>query len=340
MGEYWQDSKAISLLPLRQAQRAYAAAKAEAEAAAAASEEASAAAEAAEAGASTAAEAAAAAGAGAAEAEAAAVASAAAVEASTAAALAASAAAAAGAAAMAAAALAAGAAIGQGGAWLIHFGWDPTNPLYPTNGAMQFTSANDLEIDTCVLSPPFTLPNVHRIQGLDRHYPGFGTLLLQFLRTGIRTCVDAAQGVAAATVNSKAELKKAAAALKQDLKDYSVAINALADAIDYYPAIGNRLGKYSLTHFQHFIDLASIKSLPRLIDYEGSVMQQIFSLARVRSTTDIRPEIYAWLSSGIGPIEMDAFQKAPYQTLSFADVLRISGKCFALIDLSKSPLLK
>ena len=239
-------------------------------------------------------------------------------------------------------ALAAGAAIGQGIHWLIHWGWDPVNPLYPRHKAMEFTGIHDLEIDTLLLSAPLSLPHAHTIVAVNDTHPELGTLLLAFVRLGARTFIDGAQGVAAATVKAKAELKAAAAALKQDLVSYAKATNELADAIDHYrdfePALPKR--SLSLAEFNTFLHLSRARSLSPLMDYEGAAIQRLFDLAQVRSRQDIRGEIYAWLDAGIGKLELETFREAKYQTLTFAEVLRIHSKCLSLVNLSQSPLLK
>ena len=217
--------------------------------------------------------------------------------------------------AIAAAVLAFGGAIGQGAAWLISSRWDPVEPLYPLVPNNIFTSVNDLEIDTALLARPFNLPMRHRVLGLNRRHPGLGTLSLDFVRLGVRTFVDASQGAAAATAKNKADLKKAAAALKQDLKAYAQASTDLADALDYYKRVGRRLPRVSLQQLDAFVDRAKIKRLPFLIDLEGAMIQQLLTLARVRADHDIRDDLYAWIAAGPSAIERKAFQAARYETL-------------------------
>ena len=239
-------------------------------------------------------------------------------------------------------AFAAGAAVGQAVHWLIHWGWDPVNPLSPLSSEIKFTSVHDLEIDSLLLQPPFGLPHASETTQLDDVWPGLGTLLLNFARTGVRAFVDGAQGVAAATAKEKAQLESAAAAFGRDLRDYGQAIDELADAVDHYQEVQPVLPKrfLSLTEFQQFIALSRMSRLPSLVDYEGAMIQRLFNLAQVRSETDIRPAIYEWLALGINKLEMETFQEARFQTLAFSEVLRVHARCLGLVDLSESPLLK
>jgi len=243
--------------------------------------------------------------------------------------------------ALAAAALAleAGIIIGQ----ILDFGlsalWDPVKPLYFFDRGAGFTSVNDLEIDTFILSQPMNLAFPHRILAADQRFPQLGTLVLSLLRCGIRTFVDAAQGNAASIAGDKTNFDLARAALDQDLKEYSRLHVELADCLDHYPRVRSRLPRFTLSNLQLMIDLASIKRLPRLIDYEATLIQQLFTLARVRCPTDIRPDLYAWIAQGMTPMEAKAFQDAPYQTLRLSDILRLHSRTLLTVNLANSPLI-
>lgn len=229
-------------------------------------------------------------------------------------------------------------AVGQGLAHLIGCWWDPVNPMHPL-ARTTFTSVTDLEIDNFLRYSQFRLGISRVTSSINRRYPELGTLLANHLRLGVRAFVDGAQGAAAATANEKAALTSAADALQSDLHAYGKATADLCDAFDYYKRLGRRLPRFTLAEAQAFVDLAKIRRLPVLIDYEGIMIQQLFNLARVRTTIDVRENLYEWIAQGLGPSELKAYQNARYNTLSTPQLLRVCGRCFDAMKVSESPLL-
>jgi hypothetical protein len=236
------------------------------------------------------------------------------------------------------AALEVGMLIGQALDYGISALWDPVQPLSFLDSRGQFTSVNDLEIDTFIRSKPFELAP-RFASTVDTRFPQLGTILLSFVRSGIRTFVDAAQGNAAGIARDAAQFAAARFALGKDLREYSATHSELADCLDYYRVVQRRLPSVTWASVQRMIDLASIKQLPHLVEREGMMIQQLFSLARVRCQVDIRDDLYAWIARGMGSAEAKAFTDAKYQTLSVPEVLRLHGRTLLSIELSTSPLV-
>jgi hypothetical protein len=70
------------------------------------------------------------------------------------------------------------------------------------------------------------------------------------------------------------------------------------------------------------------------------MIQELLNLSYVRVTTDLRVDLYDWIAQGLCPSELKAFQSAPYNTLTTAELLRVSGIGFGAYDLSQSLLFK
>lgn len=263
----------------------------------------------------------------------------------------------AGAATAGAAAAALGAVVGIGigqvlGYGISHF-WDPLAPAQAWDRDARHTGADGNEIDVLLCkalqlaqssSAARGMPRIgmREVLALDQTWPASGSTLARFMRSGVAAFVDMAQGAAAASAGEKAELKKAARALRQNLGGHVQALRDLAAVIATTPALGTLFPPLSLAEYQWFVDENRRIGALALPEVEEIVAQMLFDLSRVRHLgDDVRTGLSKWVADGPGAQELAAFQALPGQTMEFSKLLSGSADWgWSAVDIAQSPLLK